>query len=723
MKMTLTMIRVLLMHHCFSKNSSLGACFVSVIGHSVARSTFAGESSLNPKFPEFLVSSISHKLSPTPRFQQFSAATEPHRILWKGSSNALLLDKLQTALKDHRVDEAWEAFNDFKGLYGFPKYSLVNQLVIELSYSSDSHWLRKAYDLVLLIVNEKPDLLHHDFLTRLALSLVRAQMPIPASTILRLIMEKYKLLSMDLWKTIFIHMVKTDVGTCIASNILAEICECFLHRKVDHNVKSFKCSSLMKPDTMIFNLVLDACVRFRSMLKAQQVIELMPQVGAVADAHSIVIIAQIHEMNGQKDELKKFRHLVDGVSVPLLHHYRQFYDSLLSLHFKFDDIDAASGLVLDLSRHPRSSHRKDLQKPCVVSIGSGNPRMGLRMQVEPELLQKNFVCGVDSQPELVNFMDGRLVLSNKALAKLIIGFKRDGKVGELSVLLVNIQTELGLSQEAGLSSEVINACVQLGWLETAHDILDDMEQAGKPVGSVTYFSLLRSYCREDMLKEGKGLVRQMRKAGLLTDLPDEEVISTCLPEESGMYLFDFKPASLVEKSGLAESLTRELRKEEKATFSLVYKIDSSIYFFCKAKMMEDALKAYRRMQERNLQPTVHTFFNLINGYSSLGMYREITILWGDIRRRLHSGDLEVNRDLQELLLWNFIRGGYFERLMEVISYMIQHGMYIDKWKYKREFLKFHKGLYRNLKASKAKTEAQIKRLEHVSAFRKWAGID
>jgi hypothetical protein len=50
-------------------------------------------------------------------------------------------------------------------------------------------------------------------------------------------------------------------------------------------------------------------------------------------------------------------------------------------------------------------------------------------------------------------------------------------------------------------------------------------------------------------------------------------------------------------------------------------------------------------------------------------------------------------------------------------------MYCDKWMYKDEFLKFHKNLYRSLKASEARTEAQSKRLEHVKAFRKWVGID
>lgn len=140
-------------------------------------------------------------------------------------------------------------------------------------------------------------------------------------------------------------------------------------------------------------------------------------------------------------------------------------------------------------------------------------------------------------------------------------------------------------------------------------------------------------------------------------------------------------------------------------------------------MLADALKTYRRMQEMKIQPTVQTFSNMVCGYSSLGMYRDITIIWGDIKRNMESGNLVVSRDLYEFLLLSFLRGGYFERVMEVIGYMKEHGMYTDKWMYRSEFLKLHMNLYRRLKASKARTDAQSKRLEYVQAFRKWVGID
>lgn len=658
------------------------------------------------------ISDVYYKQYQNPCLQKFSTSPHHERICWEGSSNAVLSGKIETALKDHQLDEAWDSFNDFKRLYGFPKDTLLGKLITELSYSSDPHWLQKACDLVLLVLKEKSVVLHSDFLTKLSLSLARSQMPIPASTILRVMLEKESLPPMNVLWLVVLHMVKTEIGTCIASNFLVQICDCFQHSSVNQNEQA----KLIKPDSMIFNLVLDACVRFKLSFKGHQIIELMPRIGVVADAHSITIIAQIHEMNGQRDELKKFKDHIDRVSAPFVFHYRQFYDSLLSLHFKFNDIDSAANLVLDMYRDWESNVRKELQKPCLVPMGSDNLKSGLKIQIVPEMLQKDSILKVEGKQELITFRNGKLTLSNKALAKLIKGYKRIGKISDLSKLLLSIQKKSHTLGGSSLPSDVIDACIKLRWLETAHDILDDMEAAGAPMGSTTYFSLFAAYYKEKMFRESKALLKQMKKAGLVLNLSDEMVVSICLSEAVD------KNAMHAKKSDLAEFLVREM-SEENAVPPMVYEFNSSIYFFCKAKMVEDALKTYRRMPEMKIQPTVQTFCNLVYGYSSLEMYRDITIIWGDMKRNMESGNLVVSRDLSEFLLLNFLRGGYFERVMEVIGYMKEHSMYTDKWMYKSEFLKLHKNLYRTLKASKAKTDAQSKRLEYVKAFRKWVGID
>ncbi|KAM7253723.1 hypothetical protein ACFE04_031405 [Oxalis oulophora] len=626
-----------------------------------------------------------------------SSFVQPNKLCWEGSNNVILLKKLQTALKDHQTDEAWETFNDFKRFFGFPDRTITNSLVLELSYSLDPHWLRKAADLVFTMTKDKSYSLKPDVLTKLLLSLARADMPVPCVTILRLMLDKESLPSMDILRLVYLHLVKTEIGVYLSTNLLIEICD--FHQRLTASKSSH--ANRMKLDTMIFNLVLDACVRFKLYVKSQEILELMSQTGIFADAHTIVIIAWIHEMNGQRDELKKFKHHIDELSVLFLCHYRQFYDSLLSLHFKFGDIDAAVDLLLTMHEnrepysHPGSKLRKDPQKSYFVSIGSDHIRNGLKLQISPELLHKDCVLELEEEEKFVIYRNGKLLPSNRALAKLIIAHKGSGKTKELSKFLLNIQKLFG----DNLCSDVVEACIHLGWLETAHDILDDMKFSGQAGDSTIYMSLIAAYNSREMYREANALVKKTRIDFLNTNKP-----------------------SLVVNSDLVESLIQEAKSKENKFPLLLFEVNSSIYYFTKAKMIEDALKTYRGMQDMKIRPSVQTYAYMASGYSSLGSYRDITFLWGDMKRDMESASLEVSRDMYEFLLISFLRGGYFERVMEVISYMEKHNMFTDKWMYKCEFLKLHKNLYRTLRSSEARNETQRKRLEFVRSFKKWAGV-
>ncbi|XP_058734787.1 pentatricopeptide repeat-containing protein At4g17616-like [Vicia villosa] len=655
-----------------------------------------------------------HQFNPFP--QKFSTSTSDHceRLSWERSTQEILLQKLKFALRNHQSQEALETFHDFRRLYGYPDVQLLNQVIVQLGYSSNHVLVRKSFDLALKIVQENSRLIHVDTFTKLALSLARMQMASPASIILRLMLEKGFVPSMQFLSLIVFHIVKTEIGTHLVSNYLSQVCDFYSSLKD----KKAQNAIVLKPDTLVFNLVLDACVRFKLALKGLYLIELMPLIGIVADAHSIVIISQILEMNGLRDEMMELKCYIDGVSAAYVRHYRQFYDSLLSLDFKFNDIDAAAKLVLDMnSSHNCNNNeecRNHVQKPCFIALGSPNLKKALKIIIEPELLQKDSVLKLEGREGLVFYKGRKLVLSNRALAKFIIGCKKDGRVSELSKLLLDIQGEQYSVAGSSLSSDVIAACIQMGWLEYAHDVLDDVEAAGSPMGRDTYMLLLSAYQTKEMQREAKALLKQMKKINLHNELSDDVVLKHTLCEET---------SNSVGKSDLAVALTQLLKDENQTVVPLVYNFNSSIFFFCKARMIEDAMRAYRRMCEMKTRPTSQTFAHLVRGYSSLGMYREITFLWGDIKRFKKNSYLVVDRDLYELLLLNFIQGGYFERVMEVIGHMNGHNMYTDKLMYKSEFLRLHRNLYRSLKASDSRTEAQSKRLEHVQEFRKWAGID
>ncbi|CAL9161647.1 unnamed protein product [Musa hybrid cultivar] len=664
-------------------------------------------------------------------FRRYASSRVQPRSLWEGSSYETLLRKFESALPDDSLEEAWEAFGNFKMLHGFPEQRLVSKLIASLSYSSSAHWLRKAYDLAIEISKEKPDLVRCESFSRLSLALARTRMPVPASTVLRIVLERGKIPSQDILSSIFLHLVKTRIGSCLASDILIEICEYYLNNFCSSGTRKAKNINLMKPNTIIFNLVLESCIRFGSLIKARQIIELMPQVGVIADANSIVIIAKIYKMMGERGDLNNLREHIDSISSPALsRQYWQFYDSLLCLHFKYNDVDAAAELMLDLFRRTRSLHSSSVlprvnsngsQTQCFLQVGSSNLRTGSRIIIDSLNLKNDFLVVAKGQSGLILFVDGKFLPSSKAIAKLINGYVKERNVDKLSNFLINVQKEADIV-EVDLCSDVLHACIMLGWLDTAHDILDDLELAKIPVGANPYASLLNAYLKEKMWEESKVLVNQMKKVGFIVSVCDEHGESTCVVENIGANHLDKRTSNLVKKSDLLQFLELEDREYNLGN-QLVYEFNSSILFFCKAKMIEDALKTLKQMRRRNVQPTVLTFSYLVDGYSSLGMYRDITILWGEMRRQMEYGMLAADRDLFDCLLWNFLRGGYFERAMEIINYMLKHNMYVDKWKYRREFLKYHKNLYCSLEASDCRTDAQNRRLEYVRAFRKWSAID
>ncbi|KAK4796170.1 hypothetical protein SAY86_028496 [Trapa natans] len=634
----------------------------------------------------------------SPWFLNFSTGSLRKGSSLRDRSREVLLTRLRAALDDQKRELAWEAFSSFRKLYGFPEISITSRLITNLAYSSDPRWLQNAFDLVFLYLRKKSGLFQLEVLAKLALSLARAQLPLPASRVLRLLLEKNCLPPLNVMSSIVLHMVKTEAGTCLASNFLIQLCS--------------DLSNKTKPDTLIFNIVLNACVRFESSLKALQLIELMASIGVVANADSLIIFSRVHDMNGLRDEIVKYKDFVDQVSnLSLLRKYRQFYDCLLSLHFKFNDVDSAAKLVQDIYRDKGCLLMTELR--CqFVPIGSHNLKTGLRIMVDPGKVDEDCSIVLENKEKYIVFRDGKFDISYLTLAKLIHRYRKNGFVDELSKFLISIGNHISLL-------DIIDACIHIGWLETAHDILDDLESAGSSVDLMVYISLLEAYSYKGMKREVNGLVKQMLKAGLISDVPNEMDISTLLEKDRAERSVGFSCSTRI--MDLADLLIQEMQEKEEVP-PMVYDVNSSLYFFCKAKMMEDALRTYRRMLEMKTL-SEQTFATMLNGYSSLKMYRDVTILWGDIKRNIRNGNLTISQDLYESLLVNFIRGGYFERVMEVIIIMEEKNMLVDKGMCMWEYQKLHKNLYRRLKASEATTEAQKQRLQFVKEFRKWMFSD
>ena len=251
--------------------------------------------------------------SPSYRYSSFEGSPT---ILRQSCNLAILTEELENALDEQRIEDAMKGYEYYKNIEGFPRKSFVNKLISVLGHSGDSKWIEKAYAMVLSIVEEKKQtqLLDREALTQLCSRFAIAQMLILASIVLRTMVDMDEYLSVNLWSTVVTHMVKTYDGACLALEIVLEMCYFFKDGRVDPRKRSNRPLLAMKPDTEVFNIALEGSLEFGMTIKEEELLEMMTRVGVKDDATSTVLMAQIYENNGRREELKKLkRHMEENM--------------------------------------------------------------------------------------------------------------------------------------------------------------------------------------------------------------------------------------------------------------------------------------------------------------------------------------------------------------------------------------------------------------------------
>lgn len=184
--------------------------------------------------------------------------------------------------------------------------------------------------------------------------------------------------------------------------------------------------------------------------------------------------------------------------------------------------------------------------------------------------------------------------------------------------------------------------------EPPHGIIEEMNATVIPVGIGVYSSLLKAYCKAQRTMEVFALLKEVRKVGIQLDGSCYDALIESHFANKNLYgaldLFKEKrEAKVFSFSNSCQSQINEVAKESKPI--LVARLldefhenqqvtagthdwNSIIHFFCKAHLMNDAQKAYKKMTALGYHPNTYTFHSLIHRYStSGGMYQEITMLW------------------------------------------------------------------------------------------------
>ncbi|KAL3650098.1 hypothetical protein CASFOL_006501 [Castilleja foliolosa] len=671
---------------------------------------------------------------------------------------------LEAAIDEHRLDDAWDLHNQHMRVEGFARKSTLCKLIAKLTETSDSNSLENAYGLVEKAFNEqKQTLFDRDTLIYLALGLSKYGLPIPASTILRKLLEMESYPPVVAWSAVIAHMSQNTAGAYLAAELVLEIGYLFQDGRIDPRKKCNGPLISMKPDTMSFNIALAGCLLFSTTRKAEQLLDMMPRINMKPDATTLIVMAHIFERNGRRDELKKLRRHVEEIPNITDSQYRQFYSCLLSCHFKFGDLESGSRMVLEML-HKAKKARDSIGVANLIfeanKVGSNNmlssqdkksdkPKNNVllcfedfchdrdfsRLKIETKELLDSLVKKLQGRVELVTTEKGILRPTEKTYVKLVKAYLEAGEIKELVEFLINAEKEdCPVSSDDSILVNVIESCISLGRLDQAHDLLDEMRLAGIRTVPALYNSLLKAYHKENRADEVKSLIRDARRAGIQLDASSYEasIQSRVLENDTGgaLDLFREMKEAKIPKGGyvvkkneepdLMSKLLQEINNNNDN--SAVHDWNNVIHFFCKKRLMQDAEKALKKMRSLGLNPNAQTFHSMVTGYSAIGgKYIEVAELWGEMKSFAFASGMRFDVELLDSLLYVFVRGGFFVRANEVVEMMEKGGMFVDKYKYRVLFLKYHRTMCKG-KAPKFQTESQLKKREAALGFRGWVGL-
>ncbi|CAN0913926.1 Pentatricopeptide repeat-containing protein At1g03100, mitochondrial [Linum grandiflorum] len=698
-------------------------------------------------------------------------------ILVQARDPAKLSEDIEAALDDVRFSDAWSLFNQHMQMEGFPRKSVLSKLLTSFAESLDVQWIGRAYDLIeQAIAESKQTLLEKEPLIYLSLSLAKCGSPVAASTLIRKLIEMEQYPPVSAWSAVLAHMSLTSPGAYLAAELILEIGYLFQDNRIDPRKKSNAPLIAMRPDTTSLNIALAGCFLSGTTRKAEQLLDMMPRIGVRVDTSLLITMAHIYEKNGRREELRKLQRHIDEAPDLTDVQFRQFNNCLLTCHLKFGDLESASDMVLQMLQKAKqaqnslamatfrfsgdnnpsssgqvpqeSSNSNDLGS-CMNTIISyqdfSRDRYFLKLQAEAKQVLETLLAELQMQVELITTEHGILQPTEKIYVKLVKAYLEAGKTKELATFLIKAEKEDSpTSNDDSAIVEVINSCISLGWLDQAHDLLDEMRMNGFRASSSVYASLLKAYCKANRARDAKALLQEARRAGVQLDASSYEALmaSQVLENDTrgALHLFkEMKDAKLPRgghqkfemlvqgcaenrEAGLMAKLLREIH-EGQTVDSGVHDWNNVIHFFSKKRLMNDAEKALKKMRSLGYTPNAETFHSMVTGYAAVGgKYIEVTELWGEMKSIASAtSSMKFDQELLDSVLYTFVRGGFFTRANEVVDVMEKGKMFIDKYKYRTLFLKYHKTIYKG-KAPKFQTESQMNKRDAALSFKKWLGL-
>ncbi|XP_022945947.1 pentatricopeptide repeat-containing protein At1g69290 [Cucurbita moschata] len=635
------------------------------------------------------VSSLYSFLQPSlfaPKRAPFSPSQESTDLRQNQTPQILTTDRvaavettLHKSLLTSDTDEAWKSFKLLTKSSVFPCKSLTNSLIAHLSSIGGVHNLKRAFASAVFVIEKKPELLDFGSVKTLLASMKCANTAAPAVSLIKCMLRNRCFVPFEFWGNELVSICRQSGSLIPFLRVFEEICRIVLNERLDS----------MKPDLNACNAALEGCCHeLESVTDAEHVVETMSLLNLRPDEVTFGALAHLYALKGLEQKIIELKRLMGsfGFASKSL-----FFNNLVSGYVNSGDLAAVSKTMLD----------------------------GLKDE-----------CG-----EHVRFEE-------KTYLEVVKAFVQSGNLKELSSLIVDAQNLESLTDVDGsIGFGIINACVNIGWLDNVHAILKEINSQGVSVGLGVYMPILKAYQKERRTAEATQLIMDVSSSGLqLVAETFDALIEASMSNQdfqSAFALFrkmretrksNTNASYLTIMTGLMESHRPELMAaflDEVVEDPLVevgtHDWNSIIHAFCKAGRLEDARRTFRRMKFLQFEPNEQTFLSLINGYVSGERYFCVLMLWNELKWKITANGergFKLDSNLVDAFLYALVKGGFFDAVMQVVEKTKDSKTFVDKWKYKQAFMETHK----KLKVAKLRRRNHRK-MQSLIDFKNWVGLN
>ncbi|RZC89623.1 hypothetical protein C5167_027165 [Papaver somniferum] len=582
-----------------------------------------------------------------------------------------LESNLQISLDNQNTDEAWKSFKILTSNSQFPSKNLSNFLITHLSSLKDVHNLKRAFASAVFLLEKNPQTLTFETIETLLNAMKIANTPAPAFALMKSMFKNRFFVPFSLWGHVLVEISWKNGCFGPFLSVFKENCKISVVEKLD----------FMRPDVVGFNAALEGCCyELESVDDADKVFEIMSVLGVRPNESSFRFLAYLYDVKGC--------------------HQKKMHE----LEASMDELGFSSKGV-----------------PCSNLI-SGYTKSG------------NLESATDVVLRGLREADGKsLNFGEETFSGVVKGFLNVGRTRNLTRLIAEAQKlespSNGIEESVGFG--ILNACVNLGLLDKAHCILDEMKAEGVSVGVGVYASILRAYCKEHRTTEAALLVAEITSAGMQLDPNSyDTLIEASMANQdfqSAFSLFrdmrevgvsDLQASYLTIMTGLMENHRPDLMAsfldevvEEPRVKMGTHDWNSIIHAFCKIG----------RMAFLRFEPNVQTYLSLINGYVAKEEYLSVKQLWMEVRSQASKSEdnrLKFGNQLVEAFLYALVKGGFFDAVMQVVDKTQEMRIFVDKWRYKQVFMEIQK----KLKLKKLR-KRNYRKMEALVAFKNWVGIN